>query len=178
MATRIKLKRSITPNSAPTTSDLQDKEVALNITDRTLFVNNNGTIQEVLNADPNDETIVPSMFSSAITNGVGNTWYVSENGTDKATLGSVNPRHGSSSGSNGWGRTPMTAFASVKYCLDNYATDGDTVVIASGTYTETFPLTVPVGVSVKGAGFKTTFIKPTVGTNNKDAFLIQGNCNI
>lgn len=178
MATRIKLKRSLTPNSAPTTSDLQDKEVALNITDRTLFVNNNGTIQEVLNADPNDETIVPSMFSSAITNGVGNTWYVSENGTDKATLGSVNPRHGSSSGSNGWGRTPMTAFASVKYCLDNYATDGDTVVIASGTYTETFPLTVPVGVSVKGAGFKTTFIKPTVGTNNKDAFLIQGNCNI
>ena len=178
MATRIKLKRSLTPNSAPTTSDLQDKEVALNITDRTLFVNNNGTIQEVLNADPNDETIVPSMFSSAITNGVGNTWYVSENGTDKATLGSVNPRHGSTTGSNGWGRTPMTAFASVKYCLDNYATDGDTVVIASGTYTETFPLTVPVGVSVKGAGFKTTFIKPTVGTNNKDAFLIQGNCNI
>ena len=83
MATRIKLKRSLTPNSAPTTSDLQDKEVALNITDRTLFVNNNGTIQEVLNADPNDETIVPSMFSSAITNGVGNTWYVSKNGTDK-----------------------------------------------------------------------------------------------
>jgi len=178
MATRIKLKRSLTPNSAPTTSDLYDKEVALNIADRTLFVNNNGTIQEVLNADPNDETIVPSMFSSLITDGVGKTWYVSKNGTDKAILGSVNPRHGSTTGSNSWGKTPMTAFSSLKYCLDNYATDGDTVVVGSGVYTETFPLTVPVGVSISGAGFKTTFIKPTVGTNNKDAFLIQSNCNI
>ena len=67
MASRIKLKRSLTPNSVPTTSDLTDKEVGLNITDRTLFVNNNGTIVEVLNADPNDEKIVPSMLSSSIT---------------------------------------------------------------------------------------------------------------
>ena len=83
MASRIKLKRSLTPNSAPTTSDLRDKEVALNIVDRTVFVNNSGSIEEVANADPNDEKIVPSMFSSAITDGVGNTWYVSKNGTDK-----------------------------------------------------------------------------------------------
>ena len=98
MASRIKLKRSLTQNSVPTTSDLTDKEVALNITDRSLFVNNNGNIVEVLNADPNDEKIVPSMLSSAITDGVGNTWYVSTNGTDKATLGSVNPRHGETTG--------------------------------------------------------------------------------
>ena len=178
MASRIKLKRSLTPNSAPTTSDLRDKEVALNIVDRTLFVNNSGTIEEIANADPNDEKIVPSMFSGAITDGVGNTWYVSKNGTDKATLGSVNPRHGETTGANGWGRTESTAFQTVKYALDNYAQSGDQIIVASGTYDEEFPLTVPVGVALKGAGLKSTFIKPTVGTNDEDAFLIEGNCNI
>ena len=178
MASRIKLKRSLTQNSVPTTSDLTDKEVALNITDRSLFVNNNGNIVEVLNADPNDEKIVPSMFSSAITDGVGNTWYVSTNGTDKATLGSVNPRHGETTGANAWGKTPTTAFASLKYALDNYAQSGDTVVIAAGTYTEVFPLTVPVGVTIKGDGLKSSFIQPSGGTTTEDAFLIQGDCNI
>ena len=178
MASRIKLKRSLTQNSVPTTSDLTDKEVALNITDRSLFVNNNGNIVEVLNADPNDEKIVPSMFSSAITDGVGNTWYVSTNGTDKATLGSVNPRHGETTGANSWGKTPTTSFASLKYALDNYAQSGDTVVIAAGTYTEVFPLTVPVGVTIKGDGLKSSFIQPSGGTNTEDAFLIEGDCNI
>ena len=92
MASRIKIKSSTTPNSVPLTSDLSDREVAININDRSLFINDSGTIREVLNADPNDETIVPSMLSSSITDGVGNTWFVSVNGTDKATLGSVNPR--------------------------------------------------------------------------------------
>ena len=178
MASRIKLKRSLTPNSAPTTSDLRDKEVALNIVDRTVFVNNSGSIEEVANADPNDEKIVPSMFSSAITDGVGNTWYVSKNGTDKATLGSVNPRHGETTGSNSWGKTPSTSFQTLKYALDNYAQSGDTVVIASGIYDETFPLTVPVGVAIKGDGLKSTFIRPTAPTNTEDAFLIEGDCNI
>ena len=178
MASRIKLKRSLTQNSVPTTSDLTDKEVALNITDRSLFVNNNGNIVEVLNADPNDEKIVPSMLSSAITDGVGNTWYVSANGTDKATLGSVNPRHGETTGANSWGKTPTTSFASLKYALDNYAQSGDTIVISTGTYTEIFPLTVPAGVTIKGDGLKSTFIQPTVATNNEDGFLIEGDCNI
>ena len=178
MASRIKLKSSTTPNSVPLVSDLSDREVALNVNDRTLFINDGGTIREVLNADPNDETIVPSMLSSSITNGVGNTWYVSENGTDKATLGSVNPRHGETTGANAWGKTPMTAFASLKYALDNYAQAGDTIVVEAGTYTETFPLTVPVDVSVKGRGIKSVFIQPTVATNQLDAFLLAGNANI
>jgi hypothetical protein len=178
MASRIKLKRSLTPNSVPTTSDLTDKEVGININDRTLFVNNNGNIVEVLNADPNDEKIVPSMLSGAITDGVGKTWYVSTNGTDQATLGSVNPRHGETTGANVWGKTPTTSFASLKYALDNYVQEGDTVVVAAGTFTETFPLTVPVGVTITGDSSKSTFIKPTVGTNQLDAFLIEGNCTI
>ena len=178
MASRIKIKSSTTPNSVPLTSDLSDREVAININDRSLFINDSGTIREVLNADPNDETIVPSMLSSSITDGVGNTWFVSVNGTDKATLGSVNPRHGASTGSNSWGKTPTTAFASLRYALDNYAQAGDTVVIEAGTYTETFPLTVPSDVTIKGRGLKSVFIQPTTATNDLDGFLISGNVNI
>jgi len=178
MASRIKLKSSTTPNSVPQISDLSDREVAININDRSLFINDGGSIKEVLNADPNDETIVPSMLSSAITDGVGNTWFVSENGTDKATLGSVNPRHGATTGANSWGKTPSTAFASLRYALDNYAQAGDTIVIEGGSYTETFPLTVPVDVSIKGRGIKSVFIQPTVATQELDCFLLLGNANI
>ena len=179
MATRIQLKRSETPNSIPTTSDLRDKEVALNIADRTLFVNNNGTIAEVLNADPNDETIVPSMLSVGMLEGVGNTWYVSSVGVDKATVGSVNPRLGASTGNTNYGATPSTAFASLKYALENSnLSAGDTIIIANGTYTETFPLTVPEGITIKGDGIKSTIIKPSVATNDLDAFLIEGDCYI
>ena len=178
MASRIKIKSSTTPNSVPLTSDLSDREVAININDRSLFINDSGTIREVLNADPNDETIVPSMLSSSITDGVGNTWFVSVNGTDKATLGSVNPRHGATTGSNSWGKTPTTAFASLRYALDNYAQAGDTIVVEAGTYTETFPLTVPSDVTIKGRGLKSVFIQPTTATNDLDGFLISGNVNI
>ena len=118
------------------------------------------------------------MLSSSITDGVGNTWFVSVNGTDKATLGSVNPRHGATTGSNSWGKTPTTAFASLRYALDNYAQAGDTIVVEAGTYTETFPLTVPTDVTIKGRGLKSVFIQPTTATNDLDGFLISGNVNI
>lgn len=51
---------------------------------------------------------------------------------------------------------------------------GDTVIIAPGTYEETFPLTIPVGVNVKGSGLRETTVRPTLATNNKDAFLLSG----
>jgi hypothetical protein len=51
MATVIKLKRSTTADSVPTTSDLADGEVAINIADQKIYVNNGGTIVEVANAE-------------------------------------------------------------------------------------------------------------------------------
>ena len=47
MATVIKLKRSTVASRVPTTSDLVDGEVAINITDKKIYVNNGGTIVEV-----------------------------------------------------------------------------------------------------------------------------------
>ena len=51
MATVIKLKRSSTADSVPTTSDLADGEVAINIADQKIYVNNGGSIVEVANAE-------------------------------------------------------------------------------------------------------------------------------
>ena len=177
MATRIQPKRSTTPNSKPLVADLRNNEIALNIPDRKLFINNNGTVQELLNGVPNDETIITSMFSQSMTDGVGNTWYVSKNGTDKAQVGGNNPLNTAANNTNQWGATENTAFATVKYAM-TYAQSGDVIEVSAGEYEEIFPLEIPAGVAVRGSGQKNTFIKPTTGTNNKDAFQMIGDCMI
>ena len=50
MATVIKLKRSTTASTVPTTGDLADGEVAINVADKKIYVNNAGTITEIANA--------------------------------------------------------------------------------------------------------------------------------
>ena len=49
MATVIKLKRSTTASSVPTTSDLADGEVAVNITDKVVYMRSGGSIVTVAN---------------------------------------------------------------------------------------------------------------------------------
>ena len=49
MASVIKLKRSTTSSSVPTTGDLADGEVAVNIADRKIYVRNGASIVEVAN---------------------------------------------------------------------------------------------------------------------------------
>ena len=68
-------------------------------------------------------------------------------------------------------------YASLKKALTS-ATSGDTVFLYPGTYTEIFPLTVPVGVAVKGESLRSVTIQPTVGTVDKDAFLLNGETTV
>jgi hypothetical protein len=65
------------------------------------------------------------------------------------------------------------AFATLTKALD-MANPGDTVHIFPGTYIEVFPLTVPQGVTVKGQGVRSVTIQPTSGTQNNNAFLLNG----
>lgn len=65
----------------------------------------------------------------------------------------------------------------VKYAL-SLAGAGDTVYIYPGTYTEIFPLTIPVGVAIKGSGLRSVTIQPTAGTVDKDAFLLNGETTV
>jgi len=86
----------------------------------------------------------------------GNILYVSTTGSDD-NLGNIQ----------------FDAFRTVKKALLE-ATSGTTVYIFSGTYSEVFPLTVPVGVSVIGQNIRRVVIQPTAGTIDKDAFLLNG----
>ena len=57
MAVVIKLKRSTTASSVPTTSDLADGEVAVNIVDKKVYINNSGSIVEVANNIGSGDTL-------------------------------------------------------------------------------------------------------------------------
>lgn len=90
----------------------------------------------------------------------GKIWYVSVNGNDANV-----------------GNHAQGPFLTIKHALLG-AQPGDEVFIFPGTYTEIFPLTVPVGVSVNGTGIRAVNVVPTVGTRTKDAFLLNGECTV
>ena len=90
----------------------------------------------------------------------GNTYYVSVNGNDSYV-----------------GDHLHNTYRTIKYALSQ-ATAGDTVVIFPGVYEEIFPLTVPTGVTINGAGIRAVTVKPTVGTNTNNAFLLNGETTV
>ena len=90
----------------------------------------------------------------------GNIWYVAKNGNDLKS-----------------GDHIQDPYASVAKAL-SVATPGDTVYIFPGEYEEVFPLTIPAGVSVTGQGIRAVSIVPTVATQDKDAFLLNGETTI
>ena len=94
-------------------------------------------------------------------NAPGDTYYVQMNGDDAHTGDNMNQ-----------------AFATLAHAL-SVATSGDTILVGSGTFTEVFPLTIPVGVTVKGVGgLRGTFIQPTSGTKQNDGFLLNGETTV
>ena len=68
-------------------------------------------------------------------------------------------------------------FRTVKHAL-SVATAGDQVVIFPGIYEEIFPLTVPAGVTVNGAGIRSVSIVPTIETSVEDCFLLNGETTV
>ena len=90
----------------------------------------------------------------------GNIIYVAENGDDTYS-----------------GTHQNDPFASVKHALSQ-AVSGDTIYIYPGVYTEEFPMTVPAGVTVTGKSLRSVTIQPTVGTNDQDAFLLNGETTV
>jgi len=66
VATIIKLKRSTTASSVPTTSNLADGEVAVNIADRKVYVRNGASIVEVANNTSAGSTDLTSVGTNII----------------------------------------------------------------------------------------------------------------
>jgi hypothetical protein len=89
----------------------------------------------------------------------GNTYYVSVNGDD---------------GNSGTHQNDPVS--SIGRALD-LATTGDTVYIYPGTYSETLPLIVPTGVTVKGAGIRSVTIQPDSDVT-VDVFLLNGETTV
>jgi len=121
-----------------------------------------------------------------INEGVNGNIEISPNGTGQVIIGGQNftAYNGDTwfvsadSGSNtNDGRRMNTAFATIVHAL-SVAQSGDTIQILPGLYTEVFPLTVPTGVQVRGSGIRSTTITPTVGTNNLDCFLLNGETTV
>jgi len=167
MATRIKLKRSTTAAAVPTTSNLEDGEVALNIVDQKLYARNGAAIVEVANQKPNVGEVTTAMLATDVTNGPGGTWYVNKNGADTTTL----------TNSGAGGKHQDTAFLTITKAL-SVATSGDTIVVGVGSYQEVFPMTIPDGVTLRGTNLRSTEVYPTGATNNNNAFILSGDCHI
>jgi hypothetical protein len=94
-----------------------------------------------------------------ITTRPGNTYYVSVNGADDNS-----------------GTHQQDPLSSIGRALD-LATAGDTVYIYPGTYSETMPLVVPVGVAVKGTGIRSVTIQPDSDVT-VDVFLLNGETTV
>ena len=90
----------------------------------------------------------------------GNLYYVSENGDDTNS-----------------GDHPNDPYGSLRYALSQ-ATSGDTIHIYPGVYQEITPLTVPVGVTVKGHSIRSVILEPTGATHTNDIFLLNGESTI
>ena len=103
----------------------------------------------------------PAQIGIATINAKLDTWFVSTNGVDDNE-----PSRG---------RTAERPFRTIAYALSQITSIGvnDVLTIAAGVYQETFPLTVPAGLTVKGAGLRATKIIPTNATKQKDAFLLN-----
>jgi len=90
----------------------------------------------------------------------GNILYVAENGDDTYS-----------------GDHPNDPYRSLTYALTQ-ATAGDTIHIYPGVYEETFPMTVPAGVTVKGHSIRSVKIVPTTATQSNDAFMLNGETTV
>jgi hypothetical protein len=89
-----------------------------------------------------------------------NVWYVAKIGSDSND-----------------GHRLYTSFLTIAKAL-SVAQAGDTVYVQTGTYSEVFPLTVPKGVSVRGAGLREVTINPTPATNTQNGFLLSGETTV
>jgi hypothetical protein len=90
-----------------------------------------------------------------------NVWYVSDDaGSDTFT-----------------GHRHLDPFKTLSKAL-SVVNAGDTIYLMPGTYTEQFPMTIPPGVSIRGAGLREVFVQPTTATNTQTAFYLNGDTTI
>ena len=99
----------------------------------------------------------PDLVGIATGFDTGNTFYVSSNGND-----------------NNSGVTFEKPFKTIAYALTQITPGANQILqVSAGEYEETFPLSIPIGVTVRGAGQRATLVKPTQATETNDGFLLD-----
>ena len=120
---------------------------------------NTGGIGSVLAiVDSKLQWVLPAEAGIATEFQPGSTFFVAENGHDDPSSD---------------GLSPEKSWKSLTYALSQIPTtglDNDILYLGAGEYEETFPLEIPAGLTIKGAGQRATFIKPTSATQTQDGF--------
>ena len=140
------------------TSDLDHLNVTgiATISDR---LDVNGDLHDIAGTIALDNVDVSGIVSATKFDGdlnaLGNTYYVATTGSDSNSGDNINE-----------------PYLTVAKAL-TVATSGDIVYVGAGVFDETCPLTVPSGVTVKGAGLRATTIRPTTATKTNNVFLLS-----
>jgi len=108
MATVIKLKRTTTASAVPTTSDLEDGEVGVNITDQKIYIRSGGSIVELANASDADFSAVAEDILPDVTN-TRNLGSTSKRWAELYLAGSTINLGGSTISSDGTGAVQISA---------------------------------------------------------------------
>jgi hypothetical protein len=90
----------------------------------------------------------------------GNIWYVSVNGNNDNS-----------------GTHQNDTFQTIDHALKQ-ASAGDTVFVYPGTYEEDCPITVPSGVTLKGADIRNVIIKPVTSDPFRDIIYVNGESTV
>ena len=89
--------------------------------------------------------------------------------------GSANVLHVAKNGNDSNNGTLNSPYLTIRAALAA-ATNGQTVLVAPGTYTEQNPITIPAGVSLKGDDLRTVFVVPQYP--NSDLFYVKNGCYV
>ena len=177
MATVIKLKRSTTASGIPTTSDLVDGEVAVNITDKKVFMRSGDSIVTIANFNEGidlssiDEDILPDVNNSRNLGSATKRW------SELFLSGSTINLGGSTISSDGTGAIQISATGATLPVNSKIAVGSGTSAIALADDEGTAIRTVPFFSSAGGLGTANAFLNFKTRANTTIANFVLANGN-
>lgn len=174
MATVIKLKRSTTASGIPTTSDLVDGEVAINITDKKVFMRSGDSIVTIANF--NDlSSVAEDILPDA--NNTRNLGSATKRWSELFLSGSTINLGGSTISSDGTGAIQISATGATLPVNSKIAVGSGTSAIALADDEGTAIRTVPFFSSAGGLGTANAFLNFKTRANTTIANFVLANGN-
>jgi len=174
VATVIKLKRSTTASGIPTTSDLVDGEVAINITDKKVFMRSGDSIVTIANF--NDlSSVAEDILPDA--NNTRNLGSATKRWSELFLSGSTINLGGSTISSDGTGAIQISATGATLPVNSKIAVGSGTSAIALADDEGTAIRTVPFFSSAGGLGTANAFLNFKTRANTTIANFVLANGN-